>query len=148
MKKTLVAAMFVLILGVAALVTGCFQQMLPPPSVDYYVTPDEIVEEFRADEFAATAKYDNKTISVSGYVTNKDFSDSGEPYVGLKKSPDSGGLVMDGVVCVFPRSSLSELTSIEKDDYLSIVGEFDHYGVQVAGIIVRYIVQLKDCRLP
>jgi len=135
---------------VLMMLAGCFQ-VIVPPSVDYYVTPDEIVSEFIDDEFAATAKYDNKTIAVSGYVTNKDIGDSGEPFVGLKESLDSGGL--DGVVCVFPRSSLSKLVSIQPDNHLTIVGEFDQYGSYVVCYIwsiaiVKRIVQLKYCRLP
>ena len=133
---------------VLMLITGCFRTIFPPlpPSVNYYVTPDEIVSEFRDDKFAATAKYDGKTISVSGYVSNKDIGDSGNPFVGLKEEPHSD--VMKGVVCVFPRSALSELTPIEDGEYLTIIGEFDQYGVQSVWILPMYIVQLKNCRFP
>jgi len=131
------------------MVAGCFQVNPLPNAVDYNVTVDEIVSEFHEDEFAATAKYDNKTIAISGYVTNKDISDSGKPWVGLKEGPgEFDSLVRYGVICSFPRSSLSELVSVQKGDHLTIIGEFERYGVSVAVIIVQYIVKLENCRFP
>ena len=115
-----------------------FPSPSPPSSgVDYNVTVGQIVDEFSANEIAAILKYQNKTIAVSGYISNVSMSISDEPYVTLKRGP---GFYFAGVFCDFPTSALSTLASLVEDEHITIVGEFDDFFLGA--------IWLDDCYLP
>lgn len=97
----------------------------PPPDADYSVTAGQILDEFEANEVAATLKYQGKTIAVSGYVDRVGMSVMDRPYVALIRSP--GLWTLSEVFCYFPASAMPALASLRKDDYATIVGSFDDY---------------------
>jgi len=110
----------------------------PPASgADYSVSAGTILDEFEANEIAATLKYQNKTIAVSGYVQSIGMSIMDRPYVTLIRS--AGLWTLREVWCYFPSSYASSLTSLREGDYVTIVGDFDDY--------MFLTVWLEDCRL-
>ena len=109
----------------------------PTPGVDYSVTAGQILDEFETNEIAATLKYQNKRIAVSGYVDTVGMSIMDRPYVTLIRAP--GLFTFSEVWCYFPVSAMSTLTSLRKGDYVTIVGSFDDY--------MLLTVWLENCSL-
>lgn len=109
----------------------------PPSGADYSVSAGAILDEFDTNEIAATLKYQNKTVAVSGYVDNTGMSIMDRPYVTLIRS--AGLWTLSNVWCYFPSSYASSLTSLREGDYVTIVGHFDDY--------MLLTVWLEDCRL-
>jgi len=109
----------------------------PTPGVDYSVTAGQILDEFETNEIAATLKYQNKTIAVSGYVDSTGMSITDRPYVTLIRSP--GLWTLRTVWCYFPVSAMSALASLREGDHVTIVGDFDDY--------LLVTVWLENCHL-
>lgn len=109
----------------------------PTLDADYSVTAGQILDEFEANEVAATLKYQNKTIAVSGYVQDIGMSIMDRPYVTVIRSP--GLWTLREVWCYFPVSAMPALASLREDDHVTIVGSFDDY--------MLLTVWLEDCRL-
>ena len=109
----------------------------PSPGVDYSVTVGEMYDEFDANEIAATLKYQNSTVAVSGYINNVSISVSGEPLVTLKRGP---GFYFAAAFCYFPESAMAELASLAEDEFITVVGDFDKFFLSS--------IWLEDCRLP
>lgn len=109
----------------------------PTPGVDYSVTAGQILDEFDANEVAATLKYQGKRVAVTGYVDSVSMSVTGEPYVTLERSP---GFWLSWVFCDFPVSAMPSLASLAEGDHVTIVGDFDDC---FAGS-----VWLENCQLP
>lgn len=110
----------------------------PTPGVDYSVTAGQILDEFDANEIAATMKYQNKTIAVSGYVNNTGMSISDRPYVTLIRS--AGLWTLREVWCYFPTSAMGTLASLSEGQHVTIIGDFDDY--------MLLTVWLENCRMP
>jgi len=117
---------------------GCFFPEPPDvpinvPSADYNVTARDLLEEFQQNSVAATLKYQDKTIAVSGDVDGIGISTyTDEPYIYI------GGLW--SVWCYFPTSGTSVVASLERGDFVTVVGVFD--GFQFTQI------HLSGCYLP
>ena len=99
------------------------------PSVSYRVTVGEIIAEFQENEYAATNKYSDKVIAVSGYVEDigvNDFTD--EPFVVLAEHPNATAFD-PSVICYFTKTGPHPgLADLRKGDYATIVGEFWMYS--------------------
>jgi hypothetical protein len=97
-------------------------------TASYRVTVKQITDEFDANEYAATMKYEGKYIAVSGYVQSIGIDLRDEPYVALVSDPDDS--VFDpGVNCYFretgPHPGLAELLD---GDHVTIIAEFSFYS--------------------
>ena len=133
-RRTGLALAVVVILSLA----GCFFPEPPDlavhvPSADYNVTASDLLEEFQQNSVAATLKYQDKTIAVSGDVDGIGISAyTDEPYIYI------GGFW--SVWCYFPTSGTSVVASLEHGGFVTVVGIFD--GFQFTQI------RLSDCYLP
>jgi len=108
----------------------------PDPSVAYSVTAGQLLDEYDTNEVAATLKYKDKVIAVSGYVDSVNISISGEPYVNLIRSP--GIWTLRTVSCYFPMSAMSSVAGLSEGDSVTIIGTCKYY--------MLLSVILYDCR--
>jgi hypothetical protein len=97
----------------------------------------QILDEFEANEIAATLKYQGRAIAVSGYVDSVGMSVMDMPYVVLIRSP--GIFTFREVWCEFPTSAMAALASLSEGSHITIVGDFDDY--------MLLTVWLENCRL-
>jgi len=87
---------------------------------------ETLLDEFKANEIAATLKFEGKGISVRGYVDKVSFNAiTDEPYVKLVGSPDDWGY--SGVRCTFPASASASLAALSKGDFVTIIGTCERY---------------------
>jgi hypothetical protein len=96
--------------------------------VHYRVTVKQITDEFEANEYAATTKYEGKTIAVTGYVRNIGIGYADKPVVSLNAKVD-GSVFDPEVLCFFTKTGTHPgLAELRKGDYVTIVGEFWFYS--------------------
>ncbi len=86
-------------------------------SADYHVNAASLVEEFGKDEKAATLKYLEKVIAVTGKVTDVKIDASGQATVFL----DSGD-PLSAVTCSFYQEEAVSVKSLQKGAEVTIKG--------------------------
>lgn len=99
------------------------------------ISATALFSEYKANEVAADEKYKNKTLEVNGiiYSIGKDITDS--MYVALKTDD-----VIGTVQCMFPKEATQELSSLSKDQTITIRGKCDG---KFGNIILRESVIAK-----
>lgn len=101
-------------------------------TVHYRVTVKQITDEFEANEYAADTKYKNKTVAVTGYVTNISIGYADKPVVWLQVHPDDRAWD-PAVLCFFDKTGTHPgLAELRKGDHVTIVGEFWFYSSAVS----------------
>jgi hypothetical protein len=79
----------------------------------------DLYSEFDKDETAATAKFINKVIEVSGNVAELEFGSS-DSTLSITLRPDDK---FSGVICTFPSIKNQASVNVKKGDQISVRGE-------------------------
>lgn len=84
------------------------------------VTSKQIVDDYKANEVSADAKYKGKEFEISGVVETigKDIMDT--PYIALESYEYA---IVDKVQCMFSKGSETELAAVSKGQKITLKGE-------------------------
>jgi len=125
----------ILVSLVLALLIACVAPTAAYAQEPIKITAKQLIEEYEANEVAADAKYENKTLEVTGVVDSigKDILDT--PYVVLT---DGDEWAVWGVQCMFRSKDEAQLAQMTKGQTLTIWGRCDGYLLNVI---------LSDCSL-
>ena len=106
-----------------------------PAPTTIELTAQELYSAYEANQVAADAKYEDKTLIVTGVVDSigKDILDT--PYVTLTSS---GAFAVWGVQCMFDDEHEPELAKLTKGQMVTVQGKCDGYLLNVL---------LRDCTL-
>ncbi|MFA5628971.1 MAG: hypothetical protein WC958_01725 [Dehalococcoidales bacterium] len=108
----------------------------PTASPDIEITVSDLLSEYADDYTAATAKFINKTIRLSGYVVSIDIKEVlAVNYIRL--SDDSLNLPKS-VQCMFDKKYANKLKELEKGQYVTVQGNY-------TGSLIA--MRLADCVL-
>jgi hypothetical protein len=108
----------------------------PPASPDIEITVSDLLSEYADDYTAATAKFINKTLRLSGYVVSIDIKEVlAVNYIRL--SDDSLNLPKS-VQCMFDKKYANKLKELEKGQYVTVQGNY-------TGSLIA--MRLADCVL-
>jgi len=113
----------------AGAASGVYLYTLKPKDLekvkpDYVMTSAELQRSFEEDEVAATAKYVNKIIEVSGDVSSVTSGENNSLNISLKTDSD-----LSSVICTFPESGYLGKSDIGTQ--LSVRGECSGYLMDV-----------------
>lgn len=102
-------------------------------NADFEITPKDLYAAYEANEVAADEEYKNKTIAITGTISNigKDILDN--PYVSIKVS------YLQSITCYFDKEHNKLISELVKDDKITIIGK-------CKGLILTSII-LKDCKI-
>ena len=98
---------------------------------DFVITATTLQKEFEDNETAASARYINKIIEVSGIIANTALSDSAHLNISLKTGSD-----ISSVNCVFP--AIGDLSKFKPGDEVILRGECSGFLMDVL---------LKNCAI-
>jgi hypothetical protein len=98
----------------------------------------QITSEFEENEYAATEKYEGKTIAVSGYVRDIGINDfTNEPLVALAEHQDDSAFD-PSVICYFTETGPHPgLADLRKGDYTTVVGRFWMYSSLFSAVYLQ-----------
>ncbi|MFA6270222.1 MAG: hypothetical protein WC657_03380 [Candidatus Paceibacterota bacterium] len=84
------------------------------------ITAKQIVDDYKANEVSADAKYKGKEFEISGVVETigKDIMDT--PYIALESYEYA---IIDKVQCMFSKGSEAELAAVSKEQKITLKGE-------------------------
>ena len=97
-------------------------------SPTYRVTVSQILSEFEVNEYAAEMKYQEQVIAVSGYVQRIGIDMLDKPLVVLTEQPGASSFA-DSVICKFPVGYHPGLAQLVPDDFVTVIGEYNIYGL-------------------
>lgn len=104
---------------------------------DYILSADQLIQEYKNNEFAADNKFKGKTVLISGKI--RDISKRfGTPIIKIGGNEYLDGL--DSVRCVFTKDDEPSLARLYKGQYGKIKGK-------VTGLTFTDNVQVEDCTL-
>jgi hypothetical protein len=98
---------------------------------DFVITATTLQKEFEDNETAASARYINKIIEVSGIIASTSLSDSAHLNISLKTGSD-----ISSVNCVFP--AIGDLSKFKPGDEITLRGECSGFLMDVL---------LKNCAI-
>jgi hypothetical protein len=91
---------------------------------DFVITATTLQKEFEDNETAASARYINKIIEVSGIIASTSLSDSAHLNISLKTGSD-----ISSVNCVFP--AIGDLSKFKPGDEITLRGECSGFLMDV-----------------
>ena len=130
MKSRLKIAVFVIsLLVIAGIGTGIYLFNLRPGDLnkvkpDFTLTAPDLFKYFEENEAAATKKYVNKIVEVSGEIGSAKPGENGTLNVSLKTGSD-----LSSVICTFPGSRYPE--NMTEGSRITIRGECSGYLMDV-----------------
>ncbi len=130
MKKNLRIALIALaVLAVSGAAAGYYLYNLKPKDLgkqkpDFIITSAELQRSFEENETAATEKYVNKIIEVSGEVGSVDRGENNSVNIALKTESD-----FSSVICTFPSEINTE--QIREGSQISVRGQCSGYLMDV-----------------
>lgn len=130
MRKNLKLVLIALaVLAVAGAAAGYYLYNLKPQDLgkaksDFVITSAELLRAFEEDEVAATAKYTNKIVEVTGNVASVERGDNNTVNISLKTGSD-----FSSVICTFPSEVNPEL--IKVGSQISVRGVCSGYLMDV-----------------
>lgn len=92
-----------------------------------YVTVEEMVAEFEANQVAAEKKYKGQTIAVTGIVDNVGIDILDDTYISLVASECD----FYGVQCYVKNSEIDLTATLQPGDKITVIGEYDDYMLNV-----------------
>jgi hypothetical protein len=103
------------------------------------VTSNKLVEDYKANEVSADAKYKGKTVEITGTVETigKDILDN--PYITFFYQEYS---IINNVQCLFARSDSPQLENLSKGQRLTVIGDVS--GIPGVGNILVRNCKIKD----
>lgn len=124
----LIILLSVLVFGLSGFYMGIYEFYRAPADVaglkpDFIFTADDIQKQFADDETAASAKYINKIIEVSGVVASVEESGKNQYNIALKTGND-----MSSVICTV---KTPPAITVNEGDKISIRGECSGYLMDV-----------------
>ena len=129
----------IIVFGVIFLTGELELETEPTPTSTYepvaYVTPEQICDDYSANEIAAGLEYDGNIIQVSGYIDNiHRASLTGNPVIFM------GGLHCS-VSCGFSKEYEFEIAQLSEGQWVTVQGMFSHYSILLKN------TSLNDCIL-
>jgi hypothetical protein len=130
-KITLFVVLFIVIVVIGAAIYLFNEKPadLAKEKPQYSVTAEHLQKEFEADESAASAKYTDKIIEVSGIIASMKIEENSKINVSLKTGSD-----FSSVICTF--NSLDDPSQFHPGEQVTLRGECSWFLLDVL---------LKDC---
>ena len=94
-----------------------------------HISADDLYSAYEANEIAADARFKGESVIINGKIQNIGKDVFGSPYVII-----GGTGLMDGVQCLFPKSSAASLASLSKGALVTISGKVSS---KMGNVIVR-----------
>lgn len=136
LKKILIVGLLLLLIG-GGIGFYLFNKKVPGlenVKADFSLTADELMDEILGDEMAATTKYNEKVIEVTGKVLSSSASDT--TFVVMLEAVNSD---MGGINCSFKGVPANAVQDFSEGKMASLKGRFTGYDDLFS------TVQLKDC---
>jgi hypothetical protein len=130
MRTSIKIALFVVFfLALGGIFTGLYLYNLKAKDLqkykpDFVTSPTELQKAFEADEKAASAKYINKIIEVSGEIATVKKGEKNTMNVSLKTGSD-----LSSVICTFP--VVPDTTKLKAGNQVTVRGECSGYLMDV-----------------
>jgi len=134
------AALLIVVVFAAGILMGVvgteWVERPPTHTFDYAVTARHLVQDFRRDDIAASKRYSDKLLNLSGIVDDCFTDNLDRRIVELRGIDES--TEFEAVKCIFPERTDRRVYSIHPGDTVSIVGRCVGEGVDVLVV---------DCKL-
>jgi RecJ-like exonuclease len=125
-KIALLTGLIVVLSGICIAVYLYYEEAVDTGSVkpDFIITATQLQKEFESDEAAASSKYINKVLQVSGTIASIKQTEGSNVNITLKTESD-----LSSVICTFPASRIT--SKINEGEEITVKGQCSGFLMDV-----------------